>query len=104
MDTTTATLIGLGILALVVIAFFAVFRGKGKFRIKTILGEATAEGENENPALPTTVAAGVKISGAQAGRDIQAHSTSAGGVDAENAKAGRNIDATHSPGGPPPKT
>ena len=40
MDTTTATLIGLGILALVVIAFLAVFRRKGKFSIKTKLGEA----------------------------------------------------------------
>lgn len=102
MDTTTATLIGLGIFALVVIAFFTVFRGKGKFRIKTILGEATGEGENPSP--PSAVASGVKISGAQAGRDIYAHSSGAGGVDAENAKAGGNIDATHSPGSPPPKT
>jgi hypothetical protein len=44
MDTTTALVIGLSILALVVIAFFAVFRGKGKFKIKTKLREATAEG------------------------------------------------------------
>ena len=46
METTTAILIALGIMALVVLAFFAVFRQRGKFAIKTKLGEVSAEGEN----------------------------------------------------------
>lgn len=97
MDLTTASLIGLGILALLVIAFFAVFRGKGKFTIKSRLGEATAQGEN-----PTTVASGVKIGKAEAGETLRAQSTSAGGVDVGEAKA-RNIDLSHTAGQPPPK-
>ena len=81
MDAPTAMLVGLGILALVVIAFFAVFRGKGKFSIKTKLGEAKAEGEN--PPLPTAVPAGVKGRGAQAGEELRARSPGPGGVDRE---------------------
>ena len=50
MDTQTATLIALGIAALLVLAFFAAFRYRGKFSIKTKLGEVTAEGENTPPA------------------------------------------------------
>lgn len=101
MDLTTATLIGLGILALLVIAFFAVFRGKGKFHIKTRFGEAKAEGENPPP--PTAVAAGVKIKDADAGRGVHAHSASEGGVDLEKVKAKGDIEATHTPGSAPPK-
>ncbi len=102
MDSTIATLIGLGILALLVIAFFAVFRGKGKFHIKTRFGEAKAEGENPPP--PTAVAAGVKIKDADAGRNIRAHGTGEGGVDLEKVKAKGDIEATHTPGGSSPKT
>src|SRR5881296_2148439 len=101
MDATTATLIGLGFLVLLLVAFFAVFRGRGKFSIKTKFGEAKAEGEN--PPLATAVPAGVKVSGADAGGDVRAHSASAGGVDVEKAKAGGSITATHTPGAPPPK-
>ena len=99
MDAKTIALAALCVLALVVIAFFAVFRGKGKFQIKTKLGEASAEGEN--PLPPTTTAAGVKIKDAKAGRDIRAHSSGAGGVEIENAKAKGTIEGTHSPGSPP---
>jgi tetratricopeptide (TPR) repeat protein len=51
MDTQTAALVALGIAALLVLAFFAVFRYRGKFSIKTKLGEVTAEGENAPPAV-----------------------------------------------------
>ena len=101
MDITTATLVGLGILAVVVIFFFVRFGGKGRFRIKTKFGEANAQGENAPP--PGAIASGVKVSGADAGRDIHVHSSSAGGVDIEKAKAGGGISGTHSPGEPPPK-
>jgi hypothetical protein len=101
MDLTTATLIGLGILALLVIAFFAVFRGKGKFQIVTKFGKLKAEGDNPPP---TAVAAGVKIKDADAGRNIRAHGAGEGGVDLEKVKAKGDIEATHMPGDSPPKT
>jgi hypothetical protein len=101
MNFTQATLVGLCVLALVVVAFFAVFQGKGKFKIKTKLGEASAEGENPPP--PANVAGGVKIKGAEAGGKITAHSTSAGGTDLENVKAVGDISATHTPRDSPPK-
>jgi hypothetical protein len=99
MNTTTVLLLALGLLALLAIAFFAVFRGKGKLSVKSRLGELRAEGENPPP--PGAVAAGVKVSG-EAGRDIRARSTSEGGVDV-SAKAKGGIEATHEPGQPPPK-
>ena len=101
MDAKTIGLVALCVLALLVIAFFSVFRGKGKFKIKTKLGEASAEGENPPPS--TTTPAGVTIKGAEAGKDIHAHSFGAGGVELEKVKAKGNIDATHSPGDAPPK-
>lgn len=101
MDTTTATLIGLGILAVVVIFFFIRFGSKGKFRIKTKFGEAIAQGENSPP--PAAVPAGVKIKDADAGRDLRAHSTGSGGVELERVKAKGHIEATNLPGDSPPK-
>jgi hypothetical protein len=100
MDHNTTLLIAVGILALLVIAFFAVFRGKGKFSLKTKLGEVKAEGENPPP--PTSVAPGVHIKDAEAGRDIRAHSSGSGGVDLEKVKAhDGTIEATHAPGDSP---
>lgn len=96
------TLLALGILALVVIAFFAVFRGRGSFRIKTKFGEASAEGENPPP--PAKVAAGVSIDGAEAGRNLTAHSASEGGVGLKGVKAKGDLSATHEPGVPRPKS
>ena len=101
MNYPTILLIALCVLALLVIAFFAVFRGKGKFRIKTKLGEASAEGENPPP--PAAVATGVKIKDAETGGNLRVHSTGPGGVDLEKVKAKGDIDASSSPGGPPPK-
>ena len=102
MDPTTAALIALGFCALVILAFFAVFRGRGKFSLKTIFGKVSAEGENPPP--PAAVAAGVKIKDADAGRNVVAHSAGAGGVDLEKVKAKGGITATHTPGDSPPKT
>lgn len=96
MDKTTAVLIGLGILALLAIAFFAVFRGKGKLSVKSPLGSLKAEGENPPP--PATVPGGVKIKDAEAGRNIRAQSQGAGGVDLEKVKAKGDITATSSSG------
>jgi hypothetical protein len=101
MSYPTAVLIALCVLALLVIAFFAVFRGKGKFRIKTKLGEASAEGENPHP--PTAIAAGVKIKDAEAGGSLRAHNVGSGGVDLDKIRAKGDIDVSSSPGGPLPK-
>jgi hypothetical protein len=101
MDPTIITLIALGILVLVTVAFFSVFRGKGKVDIKTSLGSLKAEGENPPPA--TNLPSGVRIKDAVAGRDIRAHNTGPGGVDLEKVKAKGDIDASNSPGTPPPK-
>jgi len=101
MDATTANVIGLGILALVAIAFVAKFPGKVKIGIESILGKFKAEGENPPP--PTSVASGVKIKDAEAGGSVHAHSSGAGGVDLEKVKAKGGIDATHTPGAAPPK-
>lgn len=101
MDKLTASLIGVAILAALILGFFFVFRGKGKFSIRTPFGVAKAEGENPPP--PKAVAGGVRIKGAEAGRDLNAQSTGEGGVDLEKVKAKRDIKATHTPGDPPPK-
>jgi hypothetical protein len=102
MDTMTLLLIGLGILALVVIAFFAVFRGKGKVQLDTKFGKLKAEGENPPP--PKAVPAGVNAEDVNTGGSLIAHSSSEGGVHAKGAKAKGDIRATHLPGEPPPKT
>jgi hypothetical protein len=103
MDTNTAALIGLGILALAIVAFFAVFRGKGKFTFKGIFGEVKAEGANPPP--PSAVPSGVKIHDVDAGRNVIARSSSAaGGAEIQKAKAKTGtVKGTHTPGEPSPK-
>jgi hypothetical protein len=101
MDKMTVIVIVLAILALVFIAFFAVFRNKGKGKIKGPFGMGIqVEGVNDPP--PAT---GVRIKDAQAGGDILADNKGAGGVDLEKVKAARNITATNAPsqGQSPPK-
>jgi hypothetical protein len=95
MTTNQTFLIALGILALLIVCFFLVFRGQGKFKIKTKLGEANAEGENPPP--PAKVVAGVSLKGAEAGRNLTAESMSEGGVGLEAVKAGGDLKATHKP-------
>ena len=56
MDKTTAILVALGIAALVILAFFAVFRHRGKFKIKGPLVEFSAEGENSLPPVASATA------------------------------------------------
>src|SRR5450759_1743453 len=49
METKTVILIAFSIAGLLIVAFFSVFRYRGKFSIKTKLGEVSAEGENAPP-------------------------------------------------------
>ena len=102
MDGSTLAVISLGILALVALAFFAVFRGKGEVQLK-VPGGVSVKAEGENPAPPASVPAGVRIKDAEAGRNLRAQSTGPGGVDLEKVKAKGDIDATSSPGTAGPK-
>ena len=98
MDKMTASLVGGGILAAVGIV--ALLRPGTRVRIKTLFGQIWAE--SESPA-PKAVPDGVKISGAEAGRDMTVISSGEGGVELEKVKAKGNIDARHTPGAEPPK-
>ena len=102
MDQSTLLLTGLALLVLLVIAFFAVFRGRGKVNLDTPFGNLKAEGENPPP--PTAVPGGVKIKDAGARKNLTALSTGPGGVDLEKVQAGGNLDARHEPGDSPPKS
>ena len=97
MDKTTAVLIGLGILALVFIAFFAVFRNKGKGKIKGPWGMGIeVEGSNQNTPQP-----GVDVKDAQAGGNIRVSDATGEGAVAQKLKADRDIEISSSPGAPP---
>src|SRR5258705_287900 len=101
MDKATAIVIVMGILALVFVGFFAVFRSKGKGKIKGPFGTGLeVEGANDPP--PAT---GVRIKDAEAGGSVRADNKGTGGVDLEKVKATGDITATNAPGQeqPPPK-
>jgi hypothetical protein len=102
MDQSTLAVIALGILALVAVAFVAVFRGRGKIDMKGP-GGVSLRAEGENPAPPSAVPSGVRIKDAEAGQNLRAQSTGPGGVDLEKVKAKGNIDAANSPGTLGPK-
>jgi len=99
---STIVLIALGILALVAIAFFAVFRGKGKVQLKGP-GGVSLRAEGANPSQASAVPVGVRIKDAEAGQNVQAHATGSGGVDLEKVKAKGSISASSAPGASPPK-
>jgi len=65
MSATTASLIGLGVVALVIIAYLAGRRGKGKPSLRTRFGEATAGSTTDTP--PT---AGQRVGVAGAGAPV----------------------------------
>ena len=101
MDKITAMVVVTVILALVVVAFFAVFRSKGKAKIKGPWGMGIdVTGSNEPRQT-----AGVKIEGAKAAGNIRADNAGPGGIDLSKVKAGGDITATNSRSGgqPPPK-
>ena len=98
MDKTTALVIGFGILALAFIAFFAVFRSKGKGKIKGPFGMGMeVEGSNETRSSP-----GVQIKNASAGGNLRATDATGRGVNAKNVNAQGDVEISSS-GGLPPK-
>jgi hypothetical protein len=101
MDKTTAIIIALGILALVFIAFFAVFRSRGKGKIKGPFSTGIeVEGANE-PESPV----GVRVKDARAGGNLRAQDATGRGVDAEKVRAEGDIELGSTGGGAaaPPK-
>jgi hypothetical protein len=99
MNKPTATIICLGILALAFLGFFAVFRKKGKGKIKGPFGMGVeVEGSNEHASRP-----GVQLKDAQAGGGIRATDNTGQGVVAEKLKAGLDIEISNSGGDAPPK-
>ena len=98
MDNTLAVVIVAAIFAGIVIFFFTRFLGKGKFKIKTALGEVSAEGSN--PTTPSPAPAGLNIKDIQAGGNIRAKDETGKGLSAEKLKADGDIDVSSSP----PKT
>jgi hypothetical protein len=89
MDVTTAALWALGILALTIMIFFARFRKKGRFHIKTSLGEANAEGDDREDSPPS---AGIRIENVTAGKNLRAQSHT-GGLELKDVKVKGSIDA-----------
>lgn len=98
MDKTTAIVVGLAILALGFMAFFAVFRSRGKGKIKGPWGMGLdVEGSNEQP--PT------RVKGVEAGGNVRVTETGGCGVDASKLKAKGDVGISSSASGgtPPPK-
>lgn len=99
MDINTILLIALCVCALISIAFFAVFRGKGKIAIESKLAKLTAEGENPIPS--TSV---IKMTEVESGGSIHAHNANGGIVELGRTKAGKDIIARNDDSGAgPPK-
>ena len=97
MDKTTAMLIALGILALVFIAFFAVFRNQGKGKVKGPFGMGIeVEGTNESKSQP-----GVSAKDIEAGGSVRAKDETGKGAVAEKVKAKGDVEISSSHGSPP---
>jgi len=98
MDKTTAIVVVFGILALVFVAFFAVFRNKGKGKLKGPWGIGLhVEGSNEPQQT--------RVKGIEAGGNVRVTETGGRGVDASKLKASGDVEISSSSSGgtSPPK-
>jgi hypothetical protein len=98
MDKTTAVVVVLGIIALVFVGFFAVFRKWGRGKIKGPWGTGL-EVEGSNEPQPT------RIKDVEAGGNVRVSETGGRGVDASKLKAGGDVEISSSSSGgmSPPK-
>lgn len=88
MDTNTAVVLVMGLLALVAGVFFLVYRGRARADFKGPFGiGGSLDGGNDPPRRPGRIEAG----GATAGRDLRAVSHTGGDIGAEGATAGRDL-------------
>ena len=93
MDKTTAIVICLGLIIIAFVAFFLIFRNKGKGEIKGPFGMGMkVEGSNEPTSQP-----GVSVKDAQTKGNIRAKDETGRGAVAEKLKAGGDIDISSSP-------
>ncbi|TAK92733.1 MAG: hypothetical protein EPO07_19145 [Verrucomicrobia bacterium] len=98
MDITTGNVVVTSILALVFVAFFAVFRSRGKGKIKGPWGTGIdVEGSNE--PQPT------RVKEVEAGGNVRVTESSGRGVDASRLKAQGDVEISSSSSGgtSPPK-
>ena len=94
MDKITAIVVVCGILALVFVGFFAVFRKKGKGEFKGPFGMGLkVEGSNEPQRT--------RVKDVEAGGNVRVAETDGRGVDASKLKAGGDVDISSSSGGGP---
>ena len=94
MNHEAAALMGAIVLAIVVIIFLFRFRHRVRFKLKTLFGEAWAEGSEKRTEDANS---GVHINNAEVGRDITAISQAAGGISINKVKAKGNLSASHVP-------
>lgn len=98
MDKTTAIVVVIGILALVFVAFFAVFRSRGKGKLKGPWAMGLdVEGSNEPQQT--------RVKNVAAGGNVRVAETGGRGVDASKLKAGGDVEISSSSSGgtSPPK-
>jgi hypothetical protein len=92
MDTNTAILIALLVLALVAIIALILFRQRASAEIDTPLGKLRVQGDNTTAAAPTPGAATVEQ--AQSGGNITAAARTGGNATVRDAKAKGDTAAT----------
>ncbi|MEP7009227.1 MAG: hypothetical protein ABJC13_02790 [Acidobacteriota bacterium] len=96
MDPQTAGLVSLGILALVALAYLAVFRKKGEVKIDGPGGTGLSfKGSNEADRLPAgeTMAERIRAKGS-----VEVVGSTGGNVSARELDAGENVRVENQPG------
>lgn len=94
MDYYTASVIAAIVLAIVLLVFFVRYGRKVRFSIKTMLGEASAEGGEKRSESDTS---GINIANTEVGRNLRATSKAEGGVKINKVKAKGDLTASHQP-------
>lgn len=94
MDKTTASIFGLVFIVLLLLGFYAVFRRRGKLKLKGPFGMSVdAEGDN----------AAMRVRQVEADGNVRLNEATGGGVDAEKLKAKGDVEiSSSSPKAPPP--
>lgn len=96
MDNSTLALVALGMVILAGLAFFAVFRGRGKASFKAPLGvEASFEGSNEVPPATSRVGSAT-AEDVRAGGSVRV--TAPGDATARRIDAGGDVTVRSEPG------
>lgn len=101
MDTNTAIILVVALLALVAIGFFAVFRRRGKLKMQGPFNTSLEmQGSNESGSQPTGVK-GEDLISEEGG--LNAHDKTGQGVDIKRAHTKKDINLITESGSHPPK-